>query len=155
MSVGVTPGTGPARAARATWQVRMRRGSLAVLVLLVAEYGIGMYVNLYVAVPRADHGGGLGEAISNGPAVLGIHALLGLLLGVGALALLVRAALARHWVVTALSAAGLFALVFASVTGIGYTSTGDPADSMAMSVMTGAAFLCYAASMYVLSRPAR
>ncbi len=30
---------------------RARRGSLAVLVLTVAEYGIGMYVNLYVTIP--------------------------------------------------------------------------------------------------------
>jgi hypothetical protein len=29
---------------------RVRRGSLAVLVLLVAEYGIGMYVNLYITI---------------------------------------------------------------------------------------------------------
>ena len=30
---------------------RVRRGSLAVLVLVVAEYVIGMYVNLYVTYP--------------------------------------------------------------------------------------------------------
>ena len=35
--------------------------------LTVAEYGIGMYVNLYVTIPRSDHGHGLGTAISNGP----------------------------------------------------------------------------------------
>jgi hypothetical protein len=76
----------------------LRRGSLAVLVLVVVEYGIGMYVNVYVAVPRADHGGGLASAIANGPATLSIHAVLGLLLGVGALGVLLQAVLARHWV---------------------------------------------------------
>ena len=30
---------------------RLRRGSLAVLVLVVAEYLIGMYVNLFVTIP--------------------------------------------------------------------------------------------------------
>lgn len=41
---------------------RIRQGSLGVLVLLVLEYGFGMYVNLYVQVPGADHGGGIGSA---------------------------------------------------------------------------------------------
>jgi hypothetical protein len=44
----------------------------------------------------------------------------------------------------------VFALAFASVTGTSFTSTGDAADSMAMSVMTGVALLCYAANLYAL-----
>jgi hypothetical protein len=139
-----------ARPARTAATARLRRGSLAVLVLVVVEYGIGMYVNVYVAVPRADHGGSLASAIANGPATLSIHAVLGLLLGLGALGVLLQAVLARHWGVTASSALGLFALAVASVTGTSFTSTGDAADSMAMSVMTGAALLCYAANLYVL-----
>jgi hypothetical protein len=140
---------GPARLAR------LRRGSLIVLVLLVAEYGIGMYVNLYVAVPRSDRGGDLGSVISAGPAVLSVHAVLGLLLGVGALAVLVLAVLVRRWGIAALSAAGLLAMAVASVAGSGFTSTGDAADSMAMAVMTGVALLCYAVILFVLRRVAR
>ena len=132
---------------------RVRRGSLAVLVLLVAEYGIGMYVNLYVAIPRADHGHGLGDAISNGPAMLTIHAVIGLLLGLGALGVLVQAVIIRHPAAIASSAAGLFALAFASVAGASFTSSGQPSESMAMSVLTGAGLLCYAANLYLL-RPA-
>ena len=152
MSVAAKSSARPRRTATVAWRARVRRASLAVLVLLLVEYAIGMYVNLYVAVPRADHGGGLGEAISNGPAALGAHAVLGLLLGLGALSVLVQAAIVRHWALTALSAAGLFAMAFAAVTGISFTSTGDSADSMAMSVMTGVALVCYAASLYVLAR---
>ena len=37
----------------------IRRASLAVLAILVLEYGIGVYVSLYATVPRADHGAGL------------------------------------------------------------------------------------------------
>jgi hypothetical protein len=94
-------------------------------VVVVVEYGIGMYVNAYLAVPRADHGGSLASAISNGPAILSIHAVIGLLLGLGALAVLLQAVIARHWGVTASSALGLLALAFASVTGTSFTSTGD------------------------------
>lgn len=142
----------PVRTASAAWLARLRRASLAVVVLMVVEYGIGMYVNLYVAVPRADHGGSLGAAISNGPATLSVHAVIGLLLGLGALSVLMQAVMARHWGVTALSAVGLFAMVFASVAGTSFTSTGDAADSMAMSVMTGVALMCYVANLYALRR---
>jgi hypothetical protein len=51
----------PVSTAPAAGLNRLRRGSLAVLVLIVAEYGIGMYVNLYVTVPSADHDHSVGS----------------------------------------------------------------------------------------------
>jgi hypothetical protein len=152
-------------AATARW-ARVRRGSLAVLVLVVVEYGFGMYVNLYVTVPRADHGRSVGSAIANGPTILSIHAAIGLLLGLGALGVLGQAVMARHLGAIVSSAVGLFALAFAAAAGASFTSSGKPADSMAMSVLTAVGLLCYAANLYVLrplgshqalpsSRPAR
>jgi hypothetical protein len=132
---------------------RLRRGSLAVLVLVVAEYLIGMYVNLFVTIPRADHGHGVGSAIANGPAILATHAVIGLLLGLAALGVLVQAIMARHAGAIAASAAGLFALAFASAAGASFTTSGHPADSMAMSVLTGVGLLCYAANLYLLPPP--
>ena len=149
VAVGATPETMQARLA---W---VRRISLAVLVLVVVEYGLGMYVNLYVAVPAADHGGSLGGVVSEGPVTLSVHAVLGLLLGLGALAALVHAIRARRWTVIAAAAVGLFAVAFAAVAGAAFTSTGDTADSMAMSVMTGIALLCYAINLYLLGRVGR
>jgi hypothetical protein len=143
----------PARTAAPASQARVRQASLAVLVLLVAEYVIGMYVNLYVTVPRADHGHGLGSAIANGPAILSVHAVIGLLLG--ALGVLVRAVIARHLSTIAASAAGLLALAFASAAGASSTSTGQPSESMAMSVLTGVGLLCYAANLYLLCPPSQ
>ena len=134
---------------------RLRRGSMAVLVLVVVEYAIGMYVNLYVTLPGADHGSSLGSAISNGPAWLSIHAVIGLLLGLGAIGVLVQAIMIRRWGLIALSVIGLLAMIFASVAGTGFTSTGDDSASMAMSVLTGVAMLCYAANLYVLRPGAR
>ena len=136
---------------------RLRRGSLAVLVLTVLEYGLGMYVNLYVSVPAADHGGGfahgLGGAIASGPVVLGAHAVTGLLLGLAALGVLVQAVLSRRRGAIAASALGLLALALADVAGTGYTSTGDAGASMAMAVLAGAALLCYAANLHLLRCP--
>jgi len=143
----------PATVSRAGGLARVRRGSLAVLVLLVAEYMIGMYVNLYVTVPRGDHGDGLGNEISHGPAVLSVHAAVGLLLGLAAVAVLVQAVIARHLGAIVFSVAGLLVLALASGAGVSFVSSGRHSESMAMSVLTGIGLLCYAANLYLL-RPA-
>jgi len=132
----------------------IRRASLAVLAILVLEYGIGMYVNLYATLPRTDRGASIAAAVAHGPAAVSTHTVLGLLLGLGAIAVLVQAVRSRRPAVIAASALGLFAVAFAAVTGASFTSTGNQADSMAMAVMTGIALLCYAANLYLLPRPA-
>src|ERR1700691_238679 len=134
---------------------RVRRASLVVFVLLLAEYGIGMYVNLYVTVPAADHGHSVGSAISNGPVILSAHAVIGLLLGLSALAVLVLSIIARRPGVIVVSAAGLIALAVASMAGSSFTSSGQAAESMAMSVTAGVGLLCYAATLSLLPSPGR
>jgi hypothetical protein len=155
MSLDAKSAARPVSTAAPASLARVRRGSLAVLVLVVAEYLIGMYVNLFVTIPRADHGHSVGSAIANGPAILAAHAVIGLLLGLAALAVLVQAIVARHPGAIAASAAGLFALAFASAAGASFTSSGHLADSMVMSVLTGVGLLCYAANLYLLPRPGR
>src|ERR1035437_3122420 len=153
MSLDAESPARPVSTAATAGLARVRRGSLAVLVLVVVEDGIGMYVNLYVAVPRGDPGRSVGSAITNGPAMLSIHVVIGLLLGLGALGVLAQAVIIRHLGAIASSAAGLFALAFATATGASFTSSGHPADSMGMSVLTGVGLLCYAANLYLLPTP--
>jgi hypothetical protein len=148
MSLDAKSAARPVSAAPPAGLARVRRGSLAVLVLVVAEYLIGMCINLFITIPRADHGHSVGSAIVNGPAILAAHAVIGLLLGLAALVVLVQAIVARHPGAIVASALGLFAMAFASVAGASFTSSGRPADSMAMSVFTGAGLLCYAANLY-------
>jgi hypothetical protein len=148
MSLRAESSARPASSTATASLARVRRGSLAALVLLVVQYGIGMYVNLYVTVPRGDHGSGLGGAIANGPAMLSSHAVLGLLLGLVAIGVLVQAVMARHPGAIVSSALGLLALVSASAAGASFTSSGNAADSMGMAVMTGVALLCYAVNLY-------
>jgi hypothetical protein len=152
VSTGAGTGTAARRMSRSAVAAtaRVRRASLVVIVLLLAEYGMGMYVNLYVTVPRADHGASVPTAISNGPAVLSAHAVIGLLLGLSALAVLVLSVTARKIGVMIASAAGLLALAIASAAGTSFTSTGQAAESMAMSVMFGVAMLCYAVNLYLM-----
>ena len=75
--------------------------------MLVVQFALGIYVNLYVTVPSADHGHGFGQAIANGPAGLTLHIVLGLLLILAALGFLVQAILARQPALIAAAALGL------------------------------------------------
>jgi hypothetical protein len=153
MSVRAESPVRPSGTGAAVGLARVRRASLVALVLVVAEYVIGMYVNLYSTIPGADHGHDVGTAITNGPVMLSIHAVLGLLLGLGALGVLVQSIRSRRPAIIAWSAVGLVALVMAAVAGAGSTSTGDRSASMAMSVLTGVALLCYAANIYLVRPP--
>jgi hypothetical protein len=155
MSLRAESSTRPASTTATARMARVRRGSLAALVLLVVQFGIGMYVNLYVTIPRGDHGSGLGSAIANGPAMLSSHAVLGLLLALVAIGVLVQAVMARHRGAIASSALGLLALAAASAAGASFTSSGDAGASMGMAVMTGVALLCYAVNLYGLRPPGR
>lgn len=155
MSLRAESATRPAatdgRGRRLGW---LRRGSLAVLTLIVAEYAIGMYVNLYVTIPRGDHDRGLGEAIANGPAALSLHAVIGLALAIGAVGLLVLAIRGRRPGAITLAAAGLVFVAGAAAAGTGFTRSGDAGASMGMAVFTGAGLLCYAGLLYLLPRAA-
>jgi hypothetical protein len=132
----------------------LRRASLAALVLLLIQYGLGMYVNLYVTVPSADQGQGLGKAISSGPAALSVHAVLALLLALSAIGLLVQALIARYWAAATTAAIGLVAIIAAAFSGAAFVNQGGPdGPSMAMAVLTGVAVLCYGTTLYLLPSP--
>ena len=130
----------------------LRQASLAALVLLVIQYGIGIGINLYVTVPAADHGHSIGTAISNGPGVLAAHIVIGLLLILAA-ALVVQAIRARHPGVIITSVIGLLALVGAAAQGAAFVDEAHPSASMIMAVLTGVALLCYSISLYLLGSP--
>jgi hypothetical protein len=146
---GVEPGRGRVRPSPS--QVRwLRRTSVSAVVLLLIEYGIGIGVNLYVTVPHADQGHGIGTAIARGPAALSVHVVVGLLLLVAAVGLLVQSFLARLPIVIAASAIGLVAIGGAVWAGSSFVSDGSSAASMTMAVVTGVAVLSYVASVYLL-----
>lgn len=132
----------------------LRRASFAALVLLLIQFVLGMYVNLYVTVPKGDQGGGLGKAISGGPASLSIHAVLGLLLALSAIGLLVQSVMARYWGVFAAAVIALVAIIGAVFSGTGFVNQGgQDSASMTMAVLAGVAMLCYGTVLYVLPAP--
>ena len=73
----------------------------------------------------------------------------GLLLILGAVNLVIRAAVMRLRLVAWLSAAALLAIVGAAASGAAFVGSGADGDSLAMALLTGVALPCYAASLFV------
>jgi hypothetical protein len=131
----------------------LRRAGFAAFVMLVVQFALGIYVNLYVTVPSADHGHGFGQAIANGPAGLTLHIMLGLLLILAALGFLVQAILARWRALIAAAVIGLLAMIGAAASGSAFTGSGKDGASMAMALLAAVGLLCYGASLFLLPRP--
>jgi len=132
----------------------LRRASFAAFVMLVVQFALGIYVNLYVTVPSADHGHGFGQAIANGPAGLTLHIVLGLLLILAALGFLVQAILARRSAFIAAALLGLLVIIGAAASGSAFTGSSKDGASMAMALLAAAGLLCYGTSLFLLPQPA-
>src|SRR6516164_7979649 len=75
-------------------QAGLRQSSLAILIVLIVQFALGIGVNLYVTLPAAGHPGHA-SWFGNGP-LLALHAALGMFLVLAAVFVLVRAIMARN-----------------------------------------------------------
>ena len=133
----------------ASRQVGLRQASLAILILLIAQFGLGMGVNLYVTLPTAGHPGH-GSFFSNG-LLLALHATLGLFLLLSAIFVLVRAIRARNAAVMVTSVAGLVAILGAVFFGSMFIDKLTDGYSLGMALAFAAALACYAVGLYAAS----
>jgi hypothetical protein len=129
----------------------LRRAVLVTLVLVLAQYVLGMAVNLFVTIPKTEKD--IGSAVSGGPAVLSAHVLLGLGLAAAAIGLLVQSIRSRQGGVIAASAVGLAAIGAAVGAGSGFLNSAAAGASMAMALCTAAAVVAYVVALYLLGRP--
>lgn len=131
---------------RSVWA--LRGNSFGAVVILLIQYGLGIWVNLYAHLPASDHGAniatGFARAVSNGPVGLSVHALLGVVLIVSAVAALVRAIRVHQPVFTAATAVGLAAIVVAAISGASFVGDGANAASLSMAIAAGVAIAAYA-----------
>jgi uncharacterized membrane protein YhaH (DUF805 family) len=132
------------------WRDNLARGYLTAAIMLVIQYGLGIWVNLYCTIPT---GKGVGQAFSNG-AVLALHTVVGLLLILAALSMIVRAVIARHRPSIVLSAIGLLAILAAAGAGASFVNDGTNGASLGMALATAVALLCYIVGLFVAGRPA-
>ena len=126
-----------------------RLASLAILILLIVQFALGIGVNLYVTLPDAGHPGH-GSWFGNGP-LLAMHAALGMFLLLAAIFVLVRAIMARNATLIVTSAAGLVAILLAAFFGSGFTSHLTVGYSLGMAVAFAVALACYIIGLYAAS----
>lgn len=140
-------GTVPGRHIRRAGLAGLRPVFLAALIMLVVQYGLGIILNLYVAVPASDAHAGLLREIASGPLTLTLHALLGLALIGTAIVLLVRAVRAGDRITALLAGGGVTAIGGAFGAGEIFMRNGRQGASLAMALLTGLALLCYIAAL--------
>jgi hypothetical protein len=116
------------------------------MILLIIQFALGMGVNLYVTLPAAGHPQH-SSWFGNGP-LLATHAVIGMILVIGAIAVLVRAVLARTAPLIVTSAAGLVAILLAASFGSGFTDKHTNGNSLGMAIAAAVALLCYAVGLF-------
>ena len=121
---------------------RLRSACLTTLIALVVEFGLGMWLNIYVPVPAADQHAGIVREIANGPLLLTTHILVGVFLIGAAIVLLIRAVNVRHTKITALASVTLAAVIGAFGAGDFFARDGESRTSFWMALLTGVALLC-------------
>ncbi len=147
MAGGLDNFVAPGRHTRRPGRAGLRRVSLAVLIMLVAQYGLGIFLNLYVAIPASDAHAGIFGEIATAPLALTVHALLGLALIGTAILLVVRAVGVGNRLLSVLAAAGLTAIGGAFGAGEIFVRNGQSGASLAMAILTGVALLCYVGTL--------
>jgi hypothetical protein len=142
------------------WTLRRLAGILLVL-LLLTQLLLGMYVNLFLALPETHPGtgmpwyvvraaDGLVWAVTRTNLAFEVHASLGVLLLVGGLVLVVLAVLARQRVWIAAAVSGLAGMVLAGVNGLNFMNLGGHAlDSLLMAIGFTIATASYAVGLYI------
>jgi hypothetical protein len=139
----------PSARKRQSRQAGLRRASLAILIVLIVQFALGIGVNLYVTLPAAGHPGH-SSWFGNGT-LLALHVALGMVLVLAAIALLVRAIMARNAALIVTSSAGLAAIVVAFFFGASFTEKITNGYSLGMAIAFAVALACYAIGLYTLT----
>ena len=122
----------------------LRGNCMGAAVLLIVQFGLGIGINLYVALPA--HRSFLSTVF--GSAVLAAHAIVALALLGAAISALARAVRARRVVV--FSSVGLAAIGAAAAAGASFAGNQSNGASLSMALATAAAMFCYLAAVFSL-----
>jgi len=127
----------------------LRRANLAIVIVLIVQFALGIGVNLYITLPAAGHPGH-SAWFGNGP-LLALHVLLGMVLSLAAIFVLVRAIMARNAALIVTSAAGLAAIGLAFFFGASFTEKLTNGYSLGMAISFAAALACYTIGLHAAS----
>jgi hypothetical protein len=134
----------------------LRTNSFAAVVMLLIEFALGVGVNIDAKLPASDFGKGLfpafGGAVTGGPIVLTLHALLGTILLITGISAVVRASLARRPLLIGITSIALLAIIVAWLSGSTFVGDTAARASLAMALATGLTIACYALILFVVPR---
>jgi hypothetical protein len=122
----------------------LRGNCMGAAVLLIIQFGLGIGVNLYVAVPAHKS---LFSTVF-GSAVLAAHAVIALLLLGAAIGALVRAIRSKRLIV--FTSVGLAAILAAGIAGASFVGNATNGASLGMALATAVAMFCYLAAIFSL-----
>ena len=142
---------------------RLLAVSIAACMLLLAQYLLGMAVNVAVVLPKHHPGtaasnyfagvaSGLGWVISDGPAWAAAHAAIGLALVVAALAVIALTWRAGTRTERAASVLGLLFIVGAGFNGASFLNYGHAVSSFIMAALWALATACYVINAILAAR---
>ncbi|HEX7264344.1 MAG TPA: hypothetical protein VF383_09235 [Candidatus Dormibacteraeota bacterium] len=144
----------------------LRVSFLYALVMLIAQFMLGMAVNLFVKIPT-DHPGsnppeyfsGVAQsvvwAILHGHILLAIHAGFGLVLVIAAVGTMVQAIQARRRGLIISSVLGFIGVLGAGFNGGSYLNYHQDFSSMLMATGFAIAVIAYSAGLYLAAQPSR
>ena len=157
---GTTAGRSPADE-QAEAVRRLRNFSLAQVLLLAVQTGLGLVANIFATLPAADQGKGLlssfGDSMSKGPASVAGHAGFGMLVFVNACLLIVFSLTVQDTSVKLASAIGWLCIAGAAVSGAAFVNAAQDSNSanyasLTMGLLTMVAFAAYAWNLFVLGK---
>ncbi len=122
----------------------LRGNCMGVTLMLIAQFAVGMGVNLYVTIPA--HKSFLPAVF--GSALLAAHAVIALGLLAAAIAALVRSVRVRRLI--PLTAAGLVAIIGGAFAGSAFVGSDSDGASLAMALATAVAMACYVLAVFRL-----
>ena len=132
----------------------LRTICFAAVVMLVLEFGLGVGANLYATLPAADQGAtvfpAFGRALSGGPIVVAVHAVLGTILLITGASAVVRASRVRQPVLIGITGAAFLSIVAAWLSGARFVGNMANSASLAMAIATGLSILCYVLVLFIV-----
>ena len=140
-----------ANAGTSKTQNGLRSFGIGMLGLLALQYVLGMVTNLYVQFPQTDQISQLWDA-ARSQFASAAHILLGVLLLVGAILFVIRAAMNREgrWIVS--SAVGLAGIVVAAFGGVTFVNSQGVIFSLIMSLGFLGALVAYGWGLFMTRR---
>jgi hypothetical protein len=139
---------------------RLRGQVFGAVVMIALQTGFGMFVNLFVSIPKHHPGANPSDyfsgsthsvvwAISHGAVALAIHVVLGLLLALMVIGIVARAFSIGRPSVIIWSILGALGSIGAGFTGAGFLDFNEDVSSFFMAILALASLLCFVIVIYL------